>query len=86
LDELLQIDTAELSFGQAIGWRFARSILKGKELRQANHQSWEKEPREYMLFRSLGNIMERPGKVDEKIEELKECLQILPLQLENDKN
>lgn len=86
LDELLQIDTAQLSFEQAIDWRFARSILKGKELRQANHQSWKKDPREYMLFRSLGNIIERPGKVDEKIEELKERLQILPLQLENGKN
>ncbi|MFT6934991.1 MAG: hypothetical protein ACJAUQ_001383 [Maribacter sp.] len=86
LDELLQIDTAELSFEQAIDWRFARSILKGKELRQAKHQSWKKDPREYMLFRSLGNIMERPGKVDEKIEELKERLQILPLQLKNGKN
>jgi hypothetical protein len=86
LDELLQIDTAQLSFEQGIDWRFARSILKGKELRQANHQSWKKDAREYMLFRSLGNIIERPGKVDKKIAELKERLQILPLQLENGKN
>jgi len=85
LAELLQLDTTALSFEDRIDWRFAQSILKGKELRQAKHQSWKKDPREYMQFRSLGNIMDRPGAADEKVAELMKRLEILPVQLENGK-
>src|SRR6056297_2655059 len=83
LDNLLQIDTLPLSFEDRIDWRFAHSILKGRELRQANHQAWKKDPRKYMQFRSLGNILDRPGDPDKKIEELLEKLIALPIQLEN---
>ena len=85
LDELLKIDTTVLSFEDRIDWRFAHSILKGKELRQENHQSWSKDPREYMQFRTLGNLLDRPGEANEKVEELIERLEILPIQLENGK-
>jgi len=85
LDNLLQIDTLPLSFEDRIDWRFAHSILKGRELRQSKHESWKKDPREYMLFRSLGNILESPGEPDGKIEELLVKLKALPIQLNNGK-
>lgn len=85
LEDLLKIDTTILSFEDRIDWRFAHSILKGKELRQENHQSWRKDPREYMQFRTLGNVLDRPGEANEKVEELIERLEMLPIQLENGK-
>ena len=83
LNELQTIDTTELSFEEKIDWRFANSILKGREIRQANHESWKKDPREYMQFRSLGNLIESPGNPDGKVSKLMERLTVLPQQLEN---
>lgn len=83
LQELLNIDTLQLSFEDKIDWRFAQSILKGKEIRQGKHQSWKRDPREYMQFRGLGNVIEMPGDVASKIEVLKERLKLIPQQLDN---
>ncbi len=85
LDELLKIDTTGFSFEDRIDWRFAQSILKGKELRQAKHEPWKKDPREYMQFRRLGNVLDRPGEPNKKVEELLDKLKAIPIQLENGK-
>jgi len=83
LAELSKMDTSELSFDDQIDWRFAYSILKGQEIRQSRHQSWKKDPRNYLQFRGLANVIGRPGDLSEKIEGLQERLSILPQQLKN---
>ncbi len=83
LTKLLALDTNGLSFNDKIDWRFAHSILKGNEIRQSQHQSWKRDPRVYMQFRSLGNIVEGPGELDQKIEKLKERLTLIPKQLKS---
>ncbi len=86
LKELLAIDTAQLSFEDRIDWRFAHSILKGKEIRQSEHLSWKMDPRKYMRFREIGNLIEKPGDTTEKLVGLEKRLSMLPIQLENGQN
>ncbi len=85
LKELQAIDTSGLSFEEKIDWRFANSILMGKEVRQSGHMSWKMDPRNYMNFRALDNIVGKPGDMQEKTKELSEHLTMLPRQLENGK-
>lgn len=86
LQELTAIDSNQLSFEDRIDWRFAHSILKGKEIRQSEHQTWKMDPRDYMSFRALGNIIEKPGELSEKITQLEARLKVLPTQLQNGQN
>lgn len=86
LKELTAIDSNQLSFEDRIDWRFAHSILKGKEIRQSEHQTWKMDPRDYMSFRALGNIIEKPGELSEKITQLEARLKALPTQLQNGQN
>lgn len=86
LESLAKIDTHQLSFEDRIDWRFAHSILKGREIRKAKHQTWKFDPRNYMSFRALGTSMERPGALSEKIEQLEMRLKAIPVQLENGQN
>lgn len=83
LKALTAIDSTQLSFEDKIDWRFAHSILKGKEIRQSEHQTWKMDPRDYMSFRALGNIIEKPGELSEKITQLEVRLKALPDQLKN---
>ncbi|WP_273565991.1 DUF885 domain-containing protein [Maribacter halichondriae] len=83
LAQLLAIDTNGLDFEDKIDWRFAHSILRGNEIRQSRHQSWKRDPRVYMQFRTLGNIVEGPDNLEEKMEKLKERLTLVPKQLKN---
>lgn len=83
LQSLAVIDTNQLSFEDRIDWRFAHSILKGQEIRQAQHQTWKFDPRNYMSFRALGNSIEQPGALSEKIEQLEMRLKAVPVQLQN---
>ncbi len=86
LEELNAIDTTQLSFEDSIDWRFAQSILKGKEIRQSEHQTWRMDPRNYMSFRALGNIIEKPGALSNKVAQLEARLKVLPIQLQNGKS
>ncbi len=83
INELMTFDTGQLLFEDKIDWRFAYSILKGQEVRQTGHQSWKMDPRNYMRFRSLDNIIGKPGDLAEKVAELEERLAMLPMQLAN---
>lgn len=85
LATLLAVDTGQLDFEDKMDWRFAHSILKGRELRREHHQSWKRDAREYMTFRKLGTILDKPGEVDKKVGELTQLLRMLPTQLENGK-
>ena len=86
LEALNGIDTTQLSFEDSIDWRFAQSILKGKEIRQSEHQTWKMDPRNYMSFRALGSIIEKPGAVSYKVAQLEARLKVLPIQLQNGQN
>jgi uncharacterized protein (DUF885 family) len=86
LEELNAIDTTQLSFEDRIDWRFAHSILKGKEIRQSEHRTWKIDPRNYMTFRTLGNIIEKPGAITDKVTQLEARLKMVPVQLQNGQN
>lgn len=82
--KLLQaIDTSALSFDVQIDWKFAKSILVGRDLEQGQIQFWKKDPRRYMNFRSIANLIGRPGAPAEKLEELETRLKLIPKQLAN---
>ncbi len=83
LDKLRSIDHTQLSGDDLIDWKFAQSILVGRELIQGNMQPWKKNPRLYMTFTQISNIISRPGGIDEKIKEIERKLLVVPAQLEN---
>lgn len=83
LSKLRSIDHTLLSGDDLIDWKFAQSILVGRELAQENIQSWKKNPRLYMIFTQISNIISRPGEVDKKIKDIQKKLQVVPAQLEN---
>ena len=83
LTKLRNIDHTRLSGEDLIDWKFVQSILAGRELAQENIQPWKKNPRLYMTFTQISNIISRPGEVDEKIKDLQKKLLIVPAQLEN---
>lgn len=86
LDDLSLIDTSQLSFKNRVDWRFAQSILRGQEIRQAEHQSWKKDPRNYMLFRGFVGVLGGPQELSNKINEIQKRLIMLPKQLQNGQN
>ncbi|MCB0637557.1 MAG: DUF885 domain-containing protein [Lewinella sp.] len=83
LTRLRAIDTSQLTGDDLIDWKFAESILVGQELRQARMQAWKKDPRQYMSFSGLSRVIGRPGDYAEKVEELRQRLRIMPVQLAN---
>lgn len=83
LAKLHAIDAATLSFDDRIDWRFAESILRGRELEQARMQPWKKDPRTYMRFRGIASIIGRPGDPAGKVQPLLDLLRLVPRQLEN---
>lgn len=83
LSLLNEIDTSALSFDAQIDWKFAKSILVGRELDQGQMQFWKKDPRRYMNFRSIANLIGRPGAAADKLAELEKRLKLVPNQLAN---
>ena len=83
LTKLRNIDHTRLSGEDLIDWKFVQSILAGRELAQENIQPWKKNPRLYMTFTQISNIISRPGEVDEKTKDIQKKLLIVPAQLEN---
>ena len=83
LKVLRDIDTSALAFADRIDWKFAQSILVGQELEQGQMQFWKKDPRRYMDFRSMSNLIGRPGEAEDKLEELESRLKLVPIQLKN---
>ncbi len=83
VEELRKIDTAGLSFENKIDWQFAMSILRGQDIRLSQHQKWKKDPRVYMPFRNLANIIGKPGEIADKVANLEEPLGLVPQHLSN---
>jgi uncharacterized protein (DUF885 family) len=83
LARLRAIDHARLTGDDLIDWRFAESILVGRELAQERIQAWKKDPRVYMAFRGLSATIERPGDPDSKVGAVLATLKLVPVQLDN---
>lgn len=83
LSKLRAIDSAKLSGDDLIDWKFAHSILTGRELEQEQMKSWKKDPRLYMAFTSISDIIGRPGEPKSKIEEIENRLRVTATQLKN---
>ena len=83
LTKLRAIDPATLSVADRIDWKFAQSILVGRELQQAQMQAWTKDPRVYMRFRSIPVAIGRPGDLAKKSDSLLELVTAVPVQLKN---
>lgn len=83
LAQLRSIDTTLLAGDDLIDWKFAQSLLAGKELDQAKMQRWKKNPRLYMAFTRISSVIDKPGNVESKVKEIEERLKFVPAQLAN---
>jgi uncharacterized protein (DUF885 family) len=83
LRALRAIDPALLSGDDRIDWKFAESILRGRELRLENMEPWKKNPRMYMTFTNISTLIDGPGSTADKVTEIQKRLKRVPVQLEN---
>lgn len=83
LIRLRSIDTPELTGDDLIDWRFAQSILVGRELEQERMQPWKKDPRLYMMFTGISTLMDAPGDATRKIDDLERKLKLAATQMKN---
>ena len=83
LSQLRAIDTTALHGDDLIDWKFAQSILVGRELDQEKHQPWKKDPRMCMTFTGIAEFLHGPGELEKKIEEIEKRLKIAPIQMAN---
>ena len=83
LTKLRSIDNAPLNGDDLIDWKFSQSILVGRELQQEKMQPWKKNPRLYMAFTRISNLLSSPGAVEDKIKEIDKRLRLVPTQLTN---
>ncbi len=84
LKKLRSIDASQLKGDDLIDWKFAESLLVGRELEYEKMQPWRKNPRLYMTFtRRISNIIDKPGENNNKIGQIEELLKLVPTQLSN---
>jgi uncharacterized protein (DUF885 family) len=83
LTQLRSIDTTQLTGDDLIDWKFAQSILVGRELEQERMQPWKKDPRLYMTFTGISTVMDAPGDVTKKIEDIEKKLKLASTQMKN---
>ncbi len=83
LAELRSIDNTQLKGDDLIDWKFAQSILVGREVEQEKIQAWKRDPRLFMTFTGISDVINQPGDLASKIEQVKKRLEIAPTQLEN---
>lgn len=83
LTRLRSIDTARLTGDDLIDWKFAQSILVGRELEQDRMQPWKKDPRLYMTFTGISTVMDAPGDITKKVEDIEKKLTLASTQMKN---
>jgi uncharacterized protein (DUF885 family) len=83
LELLRKIDSSSLEGDDLIDWKFAHSILAGRELEQEKIQAWKKDPRVYLAFTGISDVINRPGEAASKVDEIEQRLQLVPVQLKN---
>ena len=68
--KLRSIDPALLAGDDLIDWKFAQSILVGREIEQGTTEPWKKDPRIYITFTGISGILNAPGDEAKKIGEI----------------
>lgn len=86
LARLRGIDPAQLSFDDQLDWKFAQSILRGREIWQQQVKNWRYDPRVYLKFRDLGMTVQGPGEPADKVDDLLAILDIFPAQFASGQN
>ena len=84
--ELNKIDTSALQGDDLIDWKFARSILAGREIEQGGILPWKRDPRLYMTFTGLSTVMESPASAAEKAAKIEQALRLAVIQMANGRN
>ncbi len=82
LRQLHAFDTSLLEGDLLIDWKFAESLLAGKEIDQ-KAQRWRKDPRVYMAFTGISSVIESPLSNAKKISQVKQNLILAVQQLAN---
>jgi hypothetical protein len=85
LTALRSIDTSKLAGDDLIDWKFAHSILRGREIDQASYEPWKRDPRIYMAFTGISGVIHGPGETAAKITQVEERLSMAVAQLKNGK-
>ncbi len=83
LTKLRAIDTTLLKGDDLIDWKFAQSILVGREIDQSVLQSWKKDPRTYLTFTGISGIIGAPGDEQKKYDDIAKRLELMRIQLAN---
>lgn len=83
LDTLKSIDTTLLTGDDLIDWKFAHSILRGREIEQEKTRPWTRDPRLYMTFTGLSAVLDGPGELSTKAEKIKSRLRLAVTQMDN---
>lgn len=83
LAELAQIDTTLLTASERIDWRFALSILHGKEIELNQIRPWARDPRLYMSFTGIRLVLDGPADPAKKTAEIDMRLRMAVIQLNN---
>lgn len=86
IKQLNQVDTSALGEDDLIDWKFANSLLAGREIEQETLQPWKKDPRVYLALTGISDVINRPGDAVSKTAEIKKRLQLTPTQLSNGKS
>lgn len=81
--QLLAIDTIGLNPDEVIDWRFAHSLISGRQLELGAMNFHRRDPRLYMVFTGISDVIARPGTSEEKISEIEKRLRMVPIQLGN---
>ncbi|MFN5547691.1 MAG: DUF885 domain-containing protein [Bacteroidota bacterium] len=82
LARLHSFDTAQLAGDLLIDWKFAESLLAGREIDQ-KAQRWRKDPRVYMAFTGVSAVIESPASNTRKISQVNKNLILAAQQLAN---
>jgi hypothetical protein len=85
LEKLYQIDTAFLSDEEVIDWKFAHSLVSGRVIELGGMKFYKRDPRIYLSFTGISDVIARPGDTANKIETITDRLRAVPVQLANAK-
>lgn len=85
MKQLYQIDTAGLTDDEVIDWKFAHSLVSGRIIELGGMKFYKRDPRIYLSFTGISDVIARPGDSTKKIEEIASRLKAVPVQLSNAK-
>ena len=77
------VNLDDLTNEQKIDYQFIESLLVGKEIGYEDIQSWKRDPRDYMNFRTLSSMLNGPKSCEEKAGFLIKNLPIIYHDLKN---